>query len=111
MEEDESNSFWGRIFRRRNKEEVLEQRITEDVYEELKTLLMRAKPEIKGSEIIVHLPKAEVILNPKKLIIKAPSRHEAEKILRNIHHYSQPPGLWPAYGLTYSIKREKSKIS
>ncbi|AFK23237.1 hypothetical protein [Pyrococcus sp. ST04] len=110
MEEDESNSFWSRIFKK-NSEEVLEQEITDDAYRELKSLLMRAKPEINGDKIILYLPKAEVILRPGKLIVKAKTRKDAEKILRNLHHYSQPPGIWPAYGLTYSIKKEKSRIS
>ncbi|CUX78803.1 hypothetical protein CHITON_2024 [Thermococcus chitonophagus] len=96
---------------KKDHEQVLEQEITEDAYEELKSLLMRAKPEINGDDLIVHLPRADIILRPGKLLIKAKTKKEAEKVLRNIHHYSQPPGLWPAYGLTYSIKKERSRIS
>ncbi|MFA4646088.1 hypothetical protein P8X24_02265 [Pyrococcus kukulkanii] len=110
MEEEESNSFWTKLFKK-NHEQILEQEITEDAYKELRSLLMRAKPEIKGSDLIVHLPRADIILKPGKLLVKARTKKEAEKVLRNIHHYSQPPGLWPAYGLTYSIRKEKGRIS
>ncbi|AAL81910.1 hypothetical protein PFDSM3638_08980 [Pyrococcus furiosus DSM 3638] len=110
MEEEESSSFLSRLFRK-SSEEVLEQEITDDAYAELRQLLMRAKPEIMGDKILLHLPRAEVILRPGKLIIKAKTRKDAEKILRNLHHYSQPPGLWPAYGLTYSLRKEKTRVS
>ncbi|AEH23886.1 hypothetical protein [Pyrococcus yayanosii] len=107
MEDEESNSFWlMRLFKKKPEAEVLEQEITDDAYEELKSLLMRAKPEVRGEDIVLRLPKAEVILSRGKLRVKASNRKEAEKVLRNLHHYSQPPGLWPAYGLSYSIKKE-----
>ena len=111
MEDEDSNSFWSKLFRRKNEEEVLEQEVTDDAYKELKRLLMRAKPEIKGENIIVHLPKADIVLKPRKLVIRAPTRKDAEKVLRNLHYYSQPPGLWPAYGLTYSIRKERERAS
>ncbi|CAB49224.1 hypothetical protein [Pyrococcus abyssi] len=111
MEDEESNSFWMRLFRKKNENGILEQEINEDVYKELKSLLMRAKPEVIGEKIVLHLPQADVILTPRRLIVKASNREKAEKILRNLHHYSQPPGLWPAYGLTYSIRKEKGRVS
>lgn len=112
MDEEDSSSFWlMRIFKSRKSREVLEQKITDKVYEDLRTLLMRAKPEVKEDKIILRLPKGEVILSKGNLKIIAANREEAEKILRNLHHYSMPPGLWPAYGLSYSIKRESFTMS
>ncbi|AIF69009.1 hypothetical protein PAP_02945 [Palaeococcus pacificus DY20341] len=111
--EDESSSFSGsswfnRLFKKDSG--ILEQEITEDAYNDLKRLLMRANPETRGDKVILRLPKGEVVLSRTKLKVVAPNRREAEKILRNLHHYSLPPGLWPSYGLSYSIKRSAMKI-
>ncbi|WP_461866836.1 hypothetical protein [Thermococcus sp.] len=104
MDDEGSSSWLDRLFKSR-KETVLEQEITEDAYVDFKTLLMRAKPEIEGDMLRIKLPSGEVELRKGKLRVKARNRKEAEKILRNLHHYAMPPGLWPAYGLSYSIKR------
>ncbi|WP_461864448.1 PIN domain-containing protein [Thermococcus sp.] len=104
MDDEGSSSWLDRLFKS-NRGAVLEQEITEDAYEDFKALLMRAKPEIEGDRLHIKLPNGEVELVKGKLIVKAKSRKEAEKILRNLHHYSMPPGLWPAYGLSYSIRR------
>ncbi len=89
----------------KKKESVIEQKITDDVYKDLRTLLMRAKPDVIGDRVILKLPNGTVELSRDKLKIVASSKEDAEKILRNLHHYSMPPGLWPAYGLSYSIKK------
>ena len=111
--EDESSSFGGsswfnKIFKKDSG--ILEQKITEDSYMEFKRLLMRANPEVRGDELILKLPKGKVVLSRTKLKIVAPSRKDAEKILRNLHYYSLPPGLWPSYGLSYSIRRGSMRI-
>ena len=94
-----------KILKSKRKESVIEQRITEDAYRDLRALLMRAKPEVVGSRVILKLPNGTVELTKDKLRVISDSREHAEKILRNLHHYSMPPGLWPAYGLSYSIKK------
>lgn len=111
--EDESSSFGGgswfsKIFKKDSG--ILEQKITEDSYTEFKRLLMRANPEVKGDKLVLKLPKGEVVLSRNKLKVIASNRREAEKILRNLHYYSLPPGLWPSYGLSYSIRRGSMKI-
>ncbi|AHF80105.1 hypothetical protein [Thermococcus paralvinellae] len=111
MDEEGSSSFWlMKIFKSKKKDGVLEQKITEDAYEDLRALLMRAKPEVENDKIILKLPRGDVILTKDRLRIVAKSREDAEKILRNLHHYSMPPGLWPAYGLSYSIKRNSAVL-
>ncbi|WP_324735990.1 hypothetical protein VFC49_02125 [Thermococcus sp. SY098] len=112
MDDEGSSSFWlVNIFKSKKKKNgVLEQKITEDAYEDLKALLMRAKPEVEEDRIVLKLPRGDVILTKDSLRIIAESREDAEKILRNLHHYSMPPGLWPAYGLSYSIKRDSAVL-
>ncbi|MDK2982951.1 MAG: hypothetical protein PWP19_429 [Thermococcaceae archaeon] len=105
-DESSSSSFWlSKILKSRKKEGVIEQKITEDAYRDLKALLMRAKPDVVGDKIVLKLPNGTVELRKDKLKVIAENQEQAEKILRNLHHYSMPPGLWPAYGLSYSIKR------
>ncbi|WP_456453803.1 hypothetical protein [Thermococcus sp.] len=109
MDDEGSSSWLNRLFKSK-REAVLEQEITEDAYRDFRTLLMRAKPEIEGDRLRIKLPNGEVELRKGKLRVKAKSRRDAEKILRNLHHYAMPPGLWPAYGLSYSIRSlRKSK--
>ena len=104
--DEEGSSFWLiRIFKPKKNDGILEQKITEVAYEDLKALLIRAKPEVENDKIILKLPHGDVTLTKDRLRIVAKSRKDAEKILRNLHYYSMPPGLWPAYGLSYSIKR------
>lgn len=111
MDEEGSSSFWlMKIFKSKKKDGVLEQKITKDAYEDLKALLMRAKPEVENDKIILKLPRGDVILTKDRLRIVAKSREDAEKILRNLHHYSMPPGIWPAYGLSYSIKKNSTVL-
>jgi len=111
MDEEGSSSFWlMKIFKSKKKDGILEQKITKDAYEDLKALLMRAKPEVENDKIILKLPRGDVILTKDRLRIVAKSREDAEKILRNLHHYSMPPGIWPAYGLSYSIKKNSTVL-
>ncbi len=106
MDDESSSSFWlSKILKSKKKEGVIEQKITEDAYKDLRALLIRAKPDIVGDKIILKLPSGTVELTRDKLRIVADKKEHAEKILRNLHHYSMPPGLWPAYGLSYSIKK------
>ncbi|NJE26553.1 hypothetical protein E3E22_07985 [Thermococcus sp. MV5] len=106
MDDESSSSFWlSKILKSKRKESVIEQRITEDAYKDLRALLMRAKPEIVGNRVVLKLPNGTVELTKDKLRVISDSREHAEKILRNLHHYSMPPGLWPAYGLSYSIRK------
>ncbi|ASJ03725.1 hypothetical protein A3L09_04990 [Thermococcus profundus] len=106
MDEDPSSSSWfSRIFKGRKEEFLLEQELSSRAYEEYRRLLLRARPEIEGNNIYVRLPDGEVELSHGKLIVKAKDRNTAEKILRNLHHYEQPPSLWPAYGLSYSLRK------
>ena len=71
---------------------------------------MKARPEVNGSKIRLHLSDGTVELDEGVLRIKAKNRKTAEKILRNLHHYDQPPSLWPAYGLSYSIRKKRRTI-
>ncbi|RLF78847.1 hypothetical protein DRN32_06180 [Thermococci archaeon] len=106
MDDESSSRFWlSKILKSKKKEGVIEQKITEDAYKDLRALLIRAKPDIVGDKIILKLPSGTVELTRDKLRIVADKKEHAEKILRNLHHYSMPPGLWPAYGLSYSIKK------
>lgn len=106
MDEDPSSSSWfSRIFKGRKDEFLLEQELSSRAYEEYRRLLLKARPEVKGENIRVRLPNGEVELSKGRLIVKARDKGTAEKILRNLHHYEQPPSLWPAYGLSYSLKR------
>ncbi len=105
MDEDPlGNSWFSRLFSGK-KEFLLEQNLSNKAYEEYRRLLMKARPEVHGKELHLQLPGGEVILSEGKLRIKARDKKTAEKILRNLHHYEQPPSLWPSYGLSYSLKR------
>ncbi len=104
MDDEGSSSWLGKLFKSK-REAILEQEITEDAYEDFRSLLMRAKPEIDGDMLRIKLPNGEVELRKGKLTVRAKNKKDAEKILRNLHHYAMPPGLWPAYGLSYSIRR------
>ncbi|USS39830.1 hypothetical protein NF865_05450 [Thermococcus aggregans] len=106
MDDESSSSFWlTKILKSKKKEGIIEQKITEDAYRDLRALLIRAKPDIVGDKIVLRLPHGTVELTREKLRVVADKKEHAEKILRNLHHYSLPPGLWPAYGLSYSIKK------
>ncbi|WP_297501623.1 hypothetical protein [Thermococcus sp.] len=110
MEEEPPNSgLFSRIFRK-NEEALLEQRLSNEAYEEYKRLLMRARPEVDGEKITLRLADGIVELEEGVLRIRARSKKKAEKILRNLHHYSSPPSIWPAYGLSYSIKRKRRMV-
>jgi len=104
-DEPPNSGLFSRFFSR--KEALLEQRLSEEAYEEYRNLLMRARPEVRGSKIVVRLPDGVVELDRNTLRVKANDRKKAEKILRNLHHYSSPPSLWPAYGLSYSIRKRR----
>lgn len=104
-DESSSSSYWLSKLFKKKKKAVLTQRITPDAYNELRAILMRANPEREGDKIHIKLPRGEVTLSRDGLRVVAETREDAEKILRNLHYYSMPPGLWPAYGLSYSIKR------
>jgi len=105
MDEDPSGSSWfSRLFGGK-KEFLLEQDLSSRAYEEYRRLLMKARPEVNGKELRLQLPSGEVVLSEGKLRIRARDKKTAEKILRNLHHYEQPPSLWPAYGLSYSLKK------
>ncbi len=114
MEDESSSSSWfSRIFGSKEEEErpFLEQSLSREAYEEYRRLLMKARPEISGDTLRVRLPDGEVELRRGKLVVRAKNRESAEKILRNLHHYESPPSLWPAYGLSYSIRRgERGRI-
>jgi len=106
MDDESSSSFWlSKILKSKKRESVIEQKITGDAYRDLRALLMRAKPDVIGDRVILKLPNGTVELSRDRLKVVASSKEDAEKILRNLHHYSMPPGLWPAYGLSYSIKK------
>ena len=106
MDDESSSSFWlSKILKSKKRESVIEQKITDDAYRDLRALLMRAKPDVIGDRVILKLPNGTVELSRDRLKVVASSNEDAEKILRNLHHYSMPPGLWPAYGLSYSIKK------
>ncbi len=110
MEEDPPNSWLSRLFKNKNKSALLEQKLSREAYEEYERLLMRARPERNGSRLRVRLAEGVVELESGTLRVRAKNRKTAEKILRNLHHYDQPPSIWPAYGLSYSLKRKKGTI-
>lgn len=113
MEDESSSSSWfSKIFGTKSREEAfLEQELSDRAYEEYRSLLLRARPEVFQDKILLKLPEGEVELRRGKLTVRAKSKKSAEKILRNLHHYRQPPSLWPAYGLSYSLKhRTKPRI-
>ena len=113
MNEMEDEPPGSRLFSRlfgRNEEAPLEQRLSEEAYEDYRRLLMRARPEMNGSKLILRLADGVVELDKGVLRVKARDRKSAEKILRNLHHYEQPPSIWPAYGLSYSIKRKRRVV-
>lgn len=105
MDDDPLGSSWFSKLFGKKKEFLLEQNLSTIAYEEYRRLLLKARPEIKNREIHLKLPQGEVVLSKDKLKIKARDKKTAEKILRNLHHYEQPPSLWPAYGLSYSLKK------
>ncbi len=101
--DDPPGSFLSRIFRG-SRDYIVEQKLSREGYTSYRRLLMRARPEVRNGILIVNLPEGRIELRPRRLVVRARTRAEAERILRNLHHYSQPPSLWPAYGLSYSIK-------
>ena len=110
MEEEPPNSgLFSRIFRK-SEEAFLEQKLSNEAYEDYRRLLMRARPEVDGEKITLRLADGTVELEEGVLRVRAKNRKKAEKILRNLHHYSSPPSLWPAYGLSYSIKRKRRMV-
>ncbi len=110
MEDEPPNSgLFSRLFGRKE-EALLEQRLSEEAYEDYRRLLMRARPEVDGSKLTVRLADGVVELDKGVLRVKARDKRSAEKILRNLHHYEQPPSIWPAYGLSYSIKRKRRMV-
>jgi hypothetical protein len=110
MEDEPPNSgLFSRIFRKKE-EALLEQKLSNEAYEDYRELLMKARPEVEGSKLTLHLADGTVELEKGVLRIKAKNKKKAEKILRNLHHYEQPPSLWPAYGLSYSIRKRRKMI-
>ncbi|WP_297064137.1 hypothetical protein [Thermococcus sp.] len=110
MEEEPPNSgLFSRLFGRKE-EALLEQRLSEEAYENYRRLLMRARPEVNGSKLTLRLADGVVELDKGILRVKGKDKKSAEKILRNLHHYEQPPSIWPAYGLSYSIKRKRRMV-
>ncbi len=110
MDDEPPNSWFSRLFKHREKPALLEQRLSREAYQEYRELFMKARPEVNGSKIRLHLSDGTVELDEGVLRIKAKNRKTAEKILRNLHHYDQPPSLWPAYGLSYSIRKKRRTI-
>ncbi|ACJ16235.1 hypothetical protein, conserved [Thermococcus onnurineus NA1] len=110
MDEEPPNSWLSRLFKPREKPALLEQKLSKEAYEDYRRLLMKARPEVDGSKLTIRLSNGTVELERDVLRVKAKNRKTAEKILRNLHHYNQPPSLWPAYGLSYSLKRKKGTI-
>ncbi len=110
MDEEPSSSWFSRLFKSREKPALLEQKLSREAYEDYRQLLMKARPEVNGSKLTIRLSNGTVELEHGVLRVKARNRKTAEKILRNLHHYEQPPSLWPAYGLSYSLKRKKGTI-
>lgn len=107
-DEPPSSGLFSRLFKR--EEALLEQRLSEEAYEEYRRLLMRARPDVKGSKLVLNLADGVVELDRGVLRVRAKNKKSAEKILRNLHHYEQPPSIWPAYGLSYSIKRKRRMV-
>ncbi|NJE42046.1 hypothetical protein [Thermococcus sp. GR6] len=110
MDEEPPNSWLSRLLKPREKPALLEQKLSKEAYEDYRRLLMKARPEVDGSKLTIRLSNGTVELERDVLRVKAKNRKTAEKILRNLHHYNQPPSLWPAYGLSYSLKRKKGTI-
>jgi len=110
MDDESSSSWFSRLLRPRKKSTLLEQKLSPEAYEDYRRLLMRARPEVDGSKLIVRLPNGIVELERDALRIRAKNRESAEKILRNLHHYRQTPSLWPVYGLSYSLRRMKGNM-
>ncbi|NJD99612.1 hypothetical protein E3E26_07420 [Thermococcus sp. LS1] len=110
MDEEPPNSWLSRLFKPREKPALLEQKLSKEAYEDYRRLLMKARPEVDGSKLTIRLSNGTVELERDVLRVKAKNRKTAEKILRNLHYYNQPPSLWPAYGLSYSLKRKKGTI-
>ncbi len=110
MDDEPPNSWFSRLFKPREKPVLLEQRLSREAYEEYHELLMKARPEVEGSKLRLRLSEGIVELNEGVLRVRAKNLKTAEKILRNLHHYEQPPSLWPAYGLSYSLKRRRRPI-
>ena len=110
MDDEPPNSWFSRLFKKHEKPALLEQRLSREAYEEYRELLMKARPEVKGSKLTLRLSDGTVELEEGVLRIRAKSPKAAEKILRNLHHYDQPPSLWPAYGLSYSLKRKRRTV-
>ncbi|NPA47579.1 MAG: hypothetical protein GXO14_02900 [Thermococci archaeon] len=106
---DDPPGGWLSRLLNRGRRAVLEQELSDEAYRAYRKLLMRARPDVKNGVVIVNLPEGRVELRPGRLIVKAPTKKSAEKILRNIHHYGQPPSLWPAYGLSYSLKDSRGR--
>jgi hypothetical protein len=109
MDDEPPNSWFSRLFNHK-KDGFLEQELSDEAYEDYKRLLMKARPEVRGSKLVLTPSDGVVELDRKVLRIKAKNRKSAEKILRNLHHYDQPPSIWPAYGLSYSIKKRKGTL-
>ncbi len=110
MDEEPPSSWFSRLFKPREKPALLEQKLSREAYEDYRALLMKARPEVKGSKLTVRLSDGTVELDEGVLKVRAKNRMIAEKILRNLHHYEQPPSLWPAYGLSYSLRRKRRTI-
>jgi len=108
-DEPPSSGLFSRLFGR-SEEALLEQRLSEEAYRNYRRLLMRARPEVEGSKLTLRLADGIVELDRGVLRVKARDRKLAEKILRNLHHYEGPPSIWPAYGLSYSIKRKRRVV-
>ncbi|WP_297509020.1 hypothetical protein [Thermococcus sp.] len=109
MDDEPPNSWFSRLFKH-DKTALLEQKLSDEAYGDYRRLLMKARPEVDGSRLTLRLSDGVVELDKGVLRIKAKNRKTAEKILRNLHHYDQPPSIWPAYGLSYSLKRRKGTI-
>ncbi len=109
MDDEPPNSWFSRLFKQ-DKTALLEQKLSDEAYEDYRKLLMKARPEVEGSKLTLRLSDGVVELDKGLLRVKAKNRKTAEKILRNLHHYDQPPSIWPAYGLSYSLKRRKRTI-
>ncbi|HDZ36060.1 MAG TPA: hypothetical protein ENH81_04015 [Thermococcus sp.] len=110
MDDESSSSWFSRLFKSREKPVLLEQRLSREAYEDYRKLLMKARPEVDGSKLTLRLSNGVVELERGVLRVKAKNRKTAEKILRNLHHYEQPPSIWPAYGLSYSLKRKRGTV-
>jgi len=106
MDDEPPNSWFSRLRSSREKSVLVEQELSEEAYEEYHKLLMKARPEIDGDRLVLHLAEGTVWLERGVLRVKARDRKSAEKILRNLHHYDSPPSLWPSYGLSYSIRKK-----